>query len=216
MIDDNTHIVFDLDDTLYKEIDYVKSAYVFICNYLEIHFGVDLSANINYCITNNNNFFDFINSNLPTGKSFNIEKYLELYRFHSPNISLPLDTQNLLEKLDLNKIDYSIITDGRSISQRNKISSLGLSTRVKKIIISDETGYEKPHIHNFKDNSGFISKKRFVYVGDNTIKDFIAPNILNWDTICLIDNGKNIHKQNFELEKKYLPSKKINYLNEII
>ena len=30
----------------------------------------------------------------------------------------------------------------------------------KRIIISDETGYEKPHIHNFKNNSGFISKKK--------------------------------------------------------
>jgi len=33
----------------------------------------------------------------------------------------------------------------------------------------------------------------------------IAPNILNWNSICLLDNGKNIHKQNFALEKKYMP-----------
>ena len=36
MIDNNTHIVFDLDDTLYKEIDFVKSAYIYINNYISL------------------------------------------------------------------------------------------------------------------------------------------------------------------------------------
>ena len=26
-------------------------------------------------------------------------------------------------------------------------------------------------------------------------KDFIAPNKLGWTTVCLLDNGMNIHKQ---------------------
>ena len=91
--------------TPYKEIDYVKSAYVFICNYLEIHFSGDLSANSNYCITNSNNFFDFINSNLPTGNHLisksilnSIGFILQIYRY--PRYSKPF------RKLDLNKIDY--------------------------------------------------------------------------------------------------------------
>lgn len=35
----------------------------------------------------------------------------------------------------------------------------------------------------------------FTYVGDNVKKDFIAPNVLGWTTICLKDDGRNIHKQ---------------------
>ena len=53
MINSNTHIVFDLDDTLYKEIDFVKSAYVYINNYLKIRFKLDLSSDIERCINKN-------------------------------------------------------------------------------------------------------------------------------------------------------------------
>ena len=38
MINNNTHIVFDLDDTLYKEIDFVKSAYIYINSYINFEF----------------------------------------------------------------------------------------------------------------------------------------------------------------------------------
>ena len=37
----------------------------------------------------------------------------------------------------------------------------------------------------------------FIYVGDNPDKDFIAPKTLGWETICLKDDGSNIHKQDF-------------------
>ena len=39
MINNNTHIVFDLDDTLYKEIDFVKSAYNYINNYINKYYN---------------------------------------------------------------------------------------------------------------------------------------------------------------------------------
>ena len=50
MINNNTHIVFDLDDTLYKEIDFVKSAYIYINSYINSRFNIDLSKNIKKCV----------------------------------------------------------------------------------------------------------------------------------------------------------------------
>ena len=64
MIDNNTHIVFDLDDTLYKEINYVKSAYFFINRYIKSKHNIDLSKNIRKCLDDGINFFDYINQNL--------------------------------------------------------------------------------------------------------------------------------------------------------
>jgi putative hydrolase of the HAD superfamily len=52
-------------------------------------------------------------------------------------------------------------------------------------------------------------------VADNVSKDFIAPNIMGWQTICLIDNGKNIHKQQFEISA-YFTLFKIQNLVEIV
>jgi putative hydrolase of the HAD superfamily len=60
------------------------------------------------------------------------------------------------------------------------------------------------------------TNKEYVYIADNTQKDFVTPNKLGWTTICLLDNGHNIHKQNFELSKEYLPQFRINSFEEII
>ena len=112
MINNDTHIVFDLDDTLYKEIDFVRSAYIFINNYLKISVGLDLSTEIDMCINKNINFFDFINSKIITEKKLSIEKYLELYRFHFPTLSLPDDTKQFLNELMKRKIEFSMLTIG--------------------------------------------------------------------------------------------------------
>ena len=215
MINNNTHIVFDLDDTLYKEIDFVKSAYIYINSYINSRFNIDLSKNIKKCLAGEVNFFDLINSKLHPDHSFPIEKYLELYRFHYPEIKLSKDTSVFFEKILSHNIEFSIITDGRSISQRNKIKALGLYDLVKNIIISEETGFEKPHLNNFKILNRIYSNKKLIYIADNTSKDFLAPNSLNWDTICLINNGQNIHPQDFNLNIDYLPKIKVNYLTEI-
>ena len=57
----------------------------------------------------------------------------------------------------------------------------------------------------------------FIYVGDNVKKDFITPNALGWKTICLKDDGRNIHKQDFTLTpEQALPKKTILSLKELI
>ena len=216
MINKNTHIVFDLDDTLYKEIDFVKSAYIYVCKYIRSRFGIDFFSQIQECIDDGINFYDYIISKLHHKHNFSIEKYLELYRFHYPKLSLSTDTTEFLNNISDRKIGFSIITDGRSISQNNKIKALGLSHLAQNIIISEETGYEKPHVNNFKIIEKVYPDKKFLYIADNTSKDFLAPNTLKWDTVCLLDNGQNIHKQNFDLQTKYLPKIKINHLKELI
>ena len=215
MINNNTHIVFDLDDTLYKEIDFVKSAYIYINKYIRSRFSLDLSLFIDECVDDGINFFDLIKSRLNQNQSFPIEKYLELYRFHYPEINLSNDTVEFLNKISNKNIDFSIITDGRSISQNNKIKALGLINLSKNIIISEETGYEKPNLNNFKIIEKIYPDKKLLYIADNTSKDFLAPNTLKWDTICLLDNGQNVHKQNFDLNFEYLPKIKVNNLTDI-
>jgi putative hydrolase of the HAD superfamily len=55
----------------------------------------------------------------------------------------------------------------------------------------------------------------YYYVGDNTSKDFVAPNRLGWTTICLLDDGRNIHKQDFSLPQDMLPQHKISKIRDI-
>jgi putative hydrolase of the HAD superfamily len=149
-------------------------------------------------------------------KGFTLDKYLELYRFHYPSISFSTGVSEFINNIIESNMAFSIITDGRSISQRNKIQALGISQVAKNIIISEETGYEKPHVYNFKIIEQLYPTKKFVYVADNTSKDFITPNLLKWDSICLLDNGQNIHKQDFTLENEYMPKKTIKSFKELV
>jgi len=111
-----------------------------------------------------------------------------------------------------------LMTDGRSQTQRNKIKALKLEKYLNHILISEEFGTQKPHVDNylhFMQIHKFSLKKKYYYIGDNTSKDFLTANNLGWMTICLLDNGSNIHKQDFSLDKKYLPRHTIKNLSEL-
>lgn len=206
------HVVLDLDDTIYKEIEFVNSAYKFIIQYLKNRYNEDYSFLLENTIKRKVSLYDEIMK--VSQIDFTLIKFLELYRFHYPEIYLDEKTKLFFNILKKNKINYSIITDGRSITQRNKIHALGLDKNVKKIIISEETGYEKPSDYNFKLMNKEVSN-RYLFIGDNPLKDFYSPNILGWKTVCLLDNGKNIHNQSFDLDKKYLPNSMISNLIDI-
>lgn len=55
----------------------------------------------------------------------------------------------------------------------------------------------------------------YFYIADNVKKDFITPNKLGWTTVCLLDSGKNIHPQNFNISEEYLPKFRINKIIEL-
>ena len=183
-------LVFDLDDTLYKEIDFVKSGYESIIQNLMLP-----ENTINNMMTwyfKGLNVFDLliINFNLSIDK----ESLLDIYRYHYPSLQLPESTKKVLNYFRKSNQPMSLITDGRSKTQRNKLKSLGILDFFDKIIVSDEIGSSKPCIENYKAVMS-LEYKDYVYIADNTTKDFIAPSLLKWDTFCLLDNGLNIHKQ---------------------
>ncbi len=56
----------------------------------------------------------------------------------------------------------------------------------------------------------------YCYIGDNTEKDFIAPNALGWKTICLKQNSDNVHRQSFSVEKEKMPQYVVGSISECI
>ncbi|MCI7556732.1 MAG: HAD family hydrolase [Bacteroidales bacterium] len=221
-------ICFDLDDTLCKEIDYLKSAYREIAEYSAEHchgcsVPVAVLAHKAYDVMiaayqEGQNAFDVLNSFL--GLDLPIADYLYIYRNHMPKIALCEDVVRTLDALKAEGVRIGLITDGRSVQQRNKIEALGLGRWIENadIVISEEIGSEKPALANYE----YFMKRYpecqdFTYVGDNPRKDFIAPNALGWQTICLMDDGRNIHRQDFASTPALaLPEKTIKSLKELI
>lgn len=148
-----------------------------------------------------------------------LEVLLNMYRFDVHELTLEEEVAKVLSALKAERVALGIVSDGRQITQMNKIKALGLDRYFDEdmIVISESFGSEKP----CEDNYRYFMKKfpecaDFTYVGDNPAKDFLAPNTLGWKTVCLLDDGRNIHKQNFSLPEEYLPKIKIHNISKLV
>lgn len=179
-------VVFDLDDTLYSEKEYVRSGYHMVANYLpQVE---DAEEKLWTAFENKKSAIDevLISESIYTDKLK--QRCLEIYRYHEPDIHLYEDVLTMLGQLRKQGYILGMITDGRPESQRAKIKALGLKRYVNHIIITDELGgieYRKPH------EAAFVKMKKWCdveyaemcYVGDNIKKDFLAPEKLGMRSI---------------------------------
>ena len=212
-IDHQTCFVFDLDDTLFKEIDFLKSAYRHIAEQLESEIGKNIYSEMIDMRAAGLSVFDEIKNKYSFGES--IKDLVFEYRFHAPQINLSVGALDLLNDLKKRKSTIGLITDGRSKSQRNKLKALDIEHFFNHILISEEFGSEKPDARNFQLYMEKFEAKQYIYIGDNFKKDFVTPNKLGWLSIGLLDDGNNIHAQNLNIDQRFLPQKTVSSLSEI-
>jgi putative hydrolase of the HAD superfamily len=204
-------IVFDLDDTLIHEIEYLKSAFLEISEIVDIDNKKLFDIMLEW-YEKKENVFENIIKLYP---KITVEKLKQSYRNHFPQLDSKFKNRELLLQLKKSGYKLGLISDGYSITQRSKIKAMNIESIFDLIVISEEFGSEKPNENNFITFHQFQTDEYF-YVGDNTKKDFIAANNLGWTTICLLNNGKNIHPQNFNLDLVYLPKISIKSLDDLI
>lgn len=203
-------IVFDLDDTLVKEIDYLKSAFRDIATWIDAANGNLYNQMLCWYIAKEN-VFARLSSLYP---NISLAMLKTRYRNHQPHFEAYSHVKEYLELLKSRGFKLGLITDGFSITQRNKLKALGIESLFDLIVISEDFGSEKPNMANYEVFHQFATDEYF-YVGDNTSKDFLAPNRLGWKTICVLNDGDNIHQQSFDRESIYLPWKMVKTILEI-
>jgi len=187
--------VLDLDDTLYKEVDYRRSGLAAARQFIEQWVpqekitairSLDLEADRDPLAALCRE------AGLPDSVK---ESLLWVYRLHIPNIRLSSEVASAIRELQqLGPV--AILTDGRSVSQRLKLKALGLDHI--PAYISEDYGEEKPAEGRYRRIMAQYPAARYCYVGDNPRKDFVTPNKLGWLTLCLRDNGRNIHAQEYQ------------------
>jgi len=141
------YIIFDLDDTLMYEIDFLKSAYKEISTLVDKENQEELFKLMLIKYHEGENVFDFLINNYT---NFSKEQLLQMYRNHFPNVSLNEGADDLLKKIKSKGYKLGLITDGRSVTQRNKLKALKIEDLFDKIIVSEEFGSTKPDERNFK------------------------------------------------------------------
>lgn len=203
-------VCFDLDDTLFREMDFVRSGYrataLFLCN--QTGCGVDMAPRLYDVICANRprgfeaaiSMLEFQGyENVPT-----VDELIEVYRGHSPEISLYAGAEAALKELLRGGHRLVLITDGSTRHQRSKIHALGLERYFlpEDILISEETGGDKTTtvpwglVDGLNDNRTERYPAPFYYIGDNLSKDFYEANLRGWTTIMKRDvDGGNVFAQ---------------------
>jgi putative hydrolase of the HAD superfamily len=210
----NSVIVLDLDDTLYNEVDYQISGFKEVIKCVKNNYKIKIDYKlIDRCIKKKKNFLDELCNKYGLKKSI-VKSLLWVYRLHEPNIYLKKDVKKSLKKFERLSLGVAILTDGRSITQRLKLKALGINHLPK--YISEDYNDKKPSIKRFKSIMRDMPAKKYIYVGDNPLKDFLAPNKLKWLTIGIKGSKRNIYSQNLKKKnKKYLPQFWIKNFSEI-
>lgn len=195
-----TTVIFDMDDTLYDEVDYCRSGFRAASWFISQIPDTPDAETIFNCLWeefsggNRKETFNTAFESLGIGYDEKlIESAVEAYRSHKPQISLPAETAEVLDKLS-EKYKLALITDGFLPGQKFKVRALGIEKYFKCIVYTEELGREfwKPSPRGFETILEKLQAKAemCVYVADNEKKDFIAPNKLGIHTIQLIRPGR--------------------------
>jgi len=202
-----TTVVFDLDDTLYDEVEYCKSGFGAVARFLadlpeaptvEHIFGAFWGQ-----FTTGNRTKTFNAALDELGIDYDdklINELLKVYRNHIPKITLPADSKDVLHQLS-EKFTLALLTDGFLPVQQLKVEALAIEEYFKHIVYTEELGREfwKPSPAGFEKlmQDLNIKPETISYVADNEKKDFITPNKLGILTVQLIRPAR-IHTESAE------------------
>ncbi|CAG9606597.1 HAD family hydrolase [Pseudoneobacillus rhizosphaerae] len=191
-------VIFDLDDTLISEKQYIESGFQHIAQSFSDKFKKNdqelFQLLMDLFNESSNNVFNRVHDKL--GFNYTKKDIVELvnqYRDHVPTISYFNDVLSCLEYLKDRKIKIGIITDGYANSQRQKLMAIKAYDYFDEIIITDQLGreYWKPHPKSYKlmKEKLEVDFSEMIYVGDNPEKDFFISSIYPIKTVRINRNG---------------------------
>jgi len=189
-------LVFDLDDTLYAEREFVLSGFAAVDQWLQEKRGIAgfyAEATRVFASGERGRIFDKVIDSLAIEDGGTlVSQLVAVYRAHKPKLTLFPEARWAIERFR-SQLKLGLITDGYAETQRNKIAALGIGGLFDCIIYTDDFGREnwKPSPVTFRlmmDRLG-VKGEECIYVGDNLTKDFIAPNGLDWLTVLISREG---------------------------
>lgn len=184
-------IVFDMDDTLYSESEFVLSGFRAVADWSSANLGI--ASELGYATLFDlysqgvrNNTFDRWLTIHEIDRPELAAKFVDIYREHIPCITPFPETIELLKHLQ-GCYKIGLVSDGYLAVQQAKWTALGLAEFFDAVVFSDSLGRAnwKPSTAPFKlvlDKLS-IEPEFSVYIGDNPRKDFLGARQLGMYTI---------------------------------
>jgi putative hydrolase of the HAD superfamily len=190
-------VIFDLDDTLISEDEYIRSGYRAVSAFLKDMYGWDerMTARQLYDLYLEDSakvFNRLLEAHDIRYKENEIMELVEVYREHTPDVHFYPDVKPALRGLKDKGVRLGLLSDGYAVTQRKKLTVLNANGRkiFDKIIITDELGrdYWKPDPRPFimMKEAFMVDWGDMVYVGDNPEKDFFIGRDLPIMTIRIM------------------------------
>lgn len=192
-------LIFDLDDTLYLERDFVFSGFAAVGEWWRRKTGqADFAARCARIFDAGvrDKIFDLALADVGSDPDPSlVEQLVTVYREHQPSISLASDVARFFSHRHDDAF-VGIITDGPAPTQRAKIKALGLDEKAHLILCTDAWGiaYRKPHPRAFEavESASRLPSSRLTYVADNATKDFVTPRARGWKTVQIL-RAERVH-----------------------
>ena len=193
-------IVFDLDDTLYKQQAPFASAindlfptfpeskmnalFIRFRYYSDLHYMKSITGEWSLAKMRYERIrlaladFDFVPS-----KS-ELETFQAAYDHALKTITLPSEISDSLTFLNQQDVPLGLITNGPVLRQKEKISALQLARWIapEKMIISDAVGIKKPEpkIFSLMETRLNLAPESLLYIGDSFENDVIGAKAAGW------------------------------------
>lgn len=215
-------IVFDLDDTLYSERDYVFSGFQAVAAWAEVNLGIPACQGIDEFRrlfeqgVRNHTFNHWLAAHNRNDEHL-VQKLIEVYREHQPMLIPFPETPMLLASLR-RSYRLGLVSDGYLAVQQRKWAALNLACYFDAVIFSDQWGREawKPSVKPFEAVLQQLKADApaAVYVADNPTKDFLGARQVGLFTIRVCwPGGEYTHLH--PPEAKYAPDLTIASLTEL-
>jgi putative hydrolase of the HAD superfamily len=188
-------VVFDMDDTLYSEREYVIGGFDAVGGYCEERFGWP-GSEIRDALVDmldrgvRGNTFDLLLRARGVEDAGAVKEMVEAYRTHQPSIRPFPGIVELLNRLRSGH-RLGLVSDGYLDVQMRKLEGLGIAPLFDAVVMSDELGRDawKPSDRPFRlvlERLG-VEADEAVYVGENSTKDFLGARKAGMHTIRVLE-----------------------------
>jgi carbamoyl-phosphate synthase large subunit len=216
-------VIFDLDDTLYPEADFVSSGHRAVAERVWRDWEVDIEPELRRRFAAGHRG-DLMSTALAAlgvqvPKDYVGKVLVPVYREHEPAIRPYIDTVPVLTELRARHHKLALLSDGWAAVQRRKLAALGIAGLFDEIVITDELGRDawKPSLMGFDRILAAlrVAGNAAMYVADNPLKDFLGPHRLGMHTVRIVRPGTE-HGAALAPTPEHSPQRMIRALSELL
>ncbi|MFH0881299.1 MAG: HAD family hydrolase [Lentisphaerota bacterium] len=185
-------VIFDLDDTLYPQQQYVFSGFRAVADYIHNLYGLDLFSDLidlYWAGERNDLFGKALSHHFKNVEDALVRKLLYVHRTHNPRLELHQDARVCMAMLIARGVRIGLLTDGDSSIQRKKVAALELEPLIDSVVYCDDLLGSRQSFQIYEDAFEIMSLQlgvdvgEMTYVADNPHLDFVTPRRLGMGTI---------------------------------